>query len=175
MALDSPTYEIDHPWASADLKDLQFAQQQDVLYVIHPSYKPRKITRTAHDNWTISNYAPTADVFTSTNNYPAAVTFFQERIVFGGSNNDPNKLWFSVSGDPEDLTTGSNADNGFTATISGPQNDTIRWLHGADSLVIGTTGRTWASEKGVTLTPTNRSIDPFDNGGVARLQPVAAG
>lgn len=49
-------YEVATPWATADLDDLQFAQSADVLYVVHPDYEPRKITRTAHTTWTISTF-----------------------------------------------------------------------------------------------------------------------
>jgi len=51
--------EISTPWAAADLDQLYFIQSADVLYVSHPSYQTRKITRTSHTAWTISLYSPT--------------------------------------------------------------------------------------------------------------------
>jgi hypothetical protein len=42
----------DIPWLHSDLAELKFAQSADVLYVAHPDYAPRKITRTAHNAWT---------------------------------------------------------------------------------------------------------------------------
>jgi hypothetical protein len=47
-------YEVVTPWAGADIDDLQFAQSADVLYVTHGSYAPRKISRLAETNWTVS-------------------------------------------------------------------------------------------------------------------------
>lgn len=47
-------YELVTPYAEADLFELKFTQSADVLYVAHPSYAPRKITRTGHAAWTIS-------------------------------------------------------------------------------------------------------------------------
>jgi hypothetical protein len=47
-------YEIVTPYQSADLATLHYCQSIDVLYVVHPSYAPRKITRTAHNAWTIA-------------------------------------------------------------------------------------------------------------------------
>jgi len=49
-------YEIVTPWATADLDDLYFAQSADVLYVAHPDYEPRKITRTGDTAWTVSTF-----------------------------------------------------------------------------------------------------------------------
>lgn len=47
-------YTVTTPWAEADLFQLKFTQSADVLYVSHPSYAPRKISRTAHTAWTVS-------------------------------------------------------------------------------------------------------------------------
>jgi len=41
------------PWTSAQLDDMDFSQSADVLYVVHPDHFPRKISRTAHDVWTV--------------------------------------------------------------------------------------------------------------------------
>ena len=48
-------YTVTTTYATADLFDLQFAQSADVLYIAHPSYTPRKLTRTGHTSWTISD------------------------------------------------------------------------------------------------------------------------
>jgi hypothetical protein len=47
-------YTVTTPWAEADLFQLKFTQSADVLYVAHPSYAPRKVSRTAHTTWTIA-------------------------------------------------------------------------------------------------------------------------
>lgn len=47
-------YELVTPYAEADLFELKFTQSADVLYVAHPDYAPRKITRTGHAAWTIT-------------------------------------------------------------------------------------------------------------------------
>lgn len=47
-------YEIAHPYAQADLEDVKFTQSADVLYLDHPDYAPRKLSRTGHTSWSIS-------------------------------------------------------------------------------------------------------------------------
>jgi hypothetical protein len=37
--------EVTTPWTTANLPDLAFAQDADVLYVVHPNYPPYKISR----------------------------------------------------------------------------------------------------------------------------------
>lgn len=45
--------EVTTPYATADLPGLKFAQSADIMYLVHPDYAPRKITRTSHTAWTI--------------------------------------------------------------------------------------------------------------------------
>ncbi len=50
-APDTP-FELVTPYATADLAGLQTEQSADVLYVVHASHLPYKITRTGHTSWT---------------------------------------------------------------------------------------------------------------------------
>lgn len=53
-------YQVATPWAEADLrtsmgaKNFQYAQSADVMYVAHPDYAPRTITRTTATSWTVA-------------------------------------------------------------------------------------------------------------------------
>jgi hypothetical protein len=47
-------YEIVTPYAAAHIPALRFVQSADVLYITHPLYAPRKLSRTAHTTWTLS-------------------------------------------------------------------------------------------------------------------------
>lgn len=46
--------EIVTPYLEAHLFQLKFAQSADTLYIAHPKYAPRKLTRTSHTSWTLS-------------------------------------------------------------------------------------------------------------------------
>ena len=48
-------YTVTTTYTTADLFDIQFAQSADVLYLAHPSHASKKLTRTAHTSWTISD------------------------------------------------------------------------------------------------------------------------
>lgn len=45
-------YEVTTPYAEADLFGLQFKQINDVMYIVHPDYAPRKLSRVTNTNWT---------------------------------------------------------------------------------------------------------------------------
>lgn len=46
--------EIVTPYATADLDDLSFTQSADVLYIVHPDYAPRKLSRTSSTTFSLS-------------------------------------------------------------------------------------------------------------------------
>ena len=48
-------YEIVTPYAEADINSLKFVQSTDTLYIFHENYKPAKLTRTGHTNWTLTD------------------------------------------------------------------------------------------------------------------------
>jgi hypothetical protein len=46
-------YSIATPYDGNDLSLLQYAQLNDVMYIVHPDYQVRKLSRLAHNSWTI--------------------------------------------------------------------------------------------------------------------------
>lgn len=60
-------YTIATPWDSADLFNLNYAAKNDVLTVVHPSYKPKDMTRTGNTAWTITDFAVTEGPFQDKN------------------------------------------------------------------------------------------------------------
>ena len=47
-------YEISSPYTEAQLYEIQFTQSADVMYIVHEGVSPRKLSRTGHTNWTLS-------------------------------------------------------------------------------------------------------------------------
>lgn len=46
--------EVTTPWQEEDLYGLQFAQQNDVVVISHPSYPPYLLSRLANNSWTLA-------------------------------------------------------------------------------------------------------------------------
>lgn len=92
--------------------------------------------------------------------YPATVTFFEDRVVYGGSSDQPQTVWASATDDYENFASGVNPDDAFYVTISSDQRNAIQWISSLESLIIGTTGGEWrlrSSAYDEPLTPTNIS------------------
>jgi hypothetical protein len=245
----STPYEIVSPYASSDLSLLKFAQIGDIMYITHPNFKPRKLSRIAATNWTIaevdyqlgpckdfnesattitlsgtltkggtSTWTASASTFvasdvgtvwavakstdntiigyakmsaytsatsanfvnqtdltavtvTATTNWkypswsttygwPRAVGFHEQRLFFGGTNDEPLTVWGSVSsGAYENFDLGTaQDDDGVQFELSGTIN-TIQWLKSNGSfLVCGTFGGLAFIGSGgndIAFTPTN--------------------
>ena len=55
-------YEITTTYATADLLNIKYSQQADLIILTHPSYHPAKLTRTDHDAWTLADITFTPGV-----------------------------------------------------------------------------------------------------------------
>jgi hypothetical protein len=171
-------YNIATPYAVADLPALRFVQSADTMFIVHPSYAIRKLTRTADNNWTFSTPtltgSPSPALNDAANNYPSVVTFFEQRLVFAATNNNPQTLWFSKNGDYENFTTGTGDDDALVYTIASNQVNAIRYLSATRVLTIGTTGGEYvltATSDG-PVTPTTTLIRKYSNYGSAAIEPV---
>lgn len=66
-------YEITSPYSAADLVDadgqfaLDFVESADVIYITHPKYAPRKLSRLAPTNWTLVSMQPIGGPFKTAN------------------------------------------------------------------------------------------------------------
>ena len=91
-------------------------------------------------------------------NFPAAVAFYEQRLVWGGSTYDPQLLAFSKSGGYDDHTPGVDDDDAMVYLIATNQVNNILWLDPSQVLAVGTVGGEFivaASTAGEALTPTN--------------------
>ena len=170
-------YQISTPYVEADLFTLRYAQSADTMYIVHPSYDIRVLSRTGSAAWTLATASivgsPTPSL-SGSNNRPSVVTFFEQRLVFGNTNNNPQTLWFSKNGDYLNFTVGTAADDALIYTIASNQVNAIRYLSATRVLTLGTSGGEYvvtATSDG-PVTPTTTLIRKYSNYGTAPIEPV---
>lgn len=241
--------EIASPYGEEFLDELDYVQSADTLFLVHPNFAPRTLTRTSHTSWSfatlsfrdgpwddtnattktltpsgtsgsititassttfaasdvgrlvrikhisgsdttwgyaqISGYTSgtvvNANVGTDfnfaatsassdwalgafwTDNYPAKVTFFEERLFFANTNSHPNTLFGSKSSDfthfgPTDSDGSVNDDNALRYTLTSDQVNEITSLYGSNVLHIFSKSGTFnlaSSSATAALTPTS--------------------
>ena len=116
--------------------------------------------------------------FFNTTGHPSAVSFFEQRLVFAGTTAEPQTLYFSKSGDYENMTTGTNADDAMVYTIASNQVNRIRYLKAQRTLIVGTTGGEFtvsADGTDAAITPTNIVIKKQSSYGTANVDAQPAG
>jgi len=171
-------YEIASPYAAADVFDVRFAQSADVMYMVHPGYAIRTLSRTDHNAWTFASASitgsPSPALNTSTDNYPSVVTFFEQRLVFAASNNNPQTLWFSKNADYLNFTVGTAANDALIYTIASQKVNAIRYLSPTRVLTVGTSGGEYVltTTNGGPVEPTTTVIRKYSNYGCISKEPV---
>ena len=175
-------YEIASPYLEAELFDIKFAQSADVMYICHPNHDVRKLSRTGHTSWTLTTVSFTTTGLTlnisGANDRPSCVSFFEQRLVFANTNNNPQTLWFSKAGDYENFTVGTNADDAMVYTIASNQVNAIQYLKAVRTLVVGTSGGEFtvsADGTDASITPTNVTIKRQSSFGSAGVDAIPAG
>ena len=258
-------YEIASPYAAADVAQLKFAQSADIMYLCHPDYAVRKLSRTGHTSWSldevefnippfqphndttttltsshtgagatatitassttginggdgfkstdvgraihmkdghliITSFTSTTQVvgtikvdlgsatattdfalgsFSDTTGHPSSVTFFEQRLVFAGTNEEPQTLFFSKVNEYENFDDGYHTSVTDTSamiyTIASNKVNSIRFLSAQRSLIAGTVGGEFVvSASGTTqpITPTNIQIQRQTSYGSANVDAI---
>lgn len=172
----STPYEISTTYTEAELDDIQFAQSADTMYIAHKDHAPAKLTRTGHTSWALNNITFTATPSTwAAANYPQTVAFFEQRLWWAGTPNEPQTLWASKSGDYENHTTGTGDSDALEYTIATDRVNVIQWLSPGKVLTVGTVGGEFivsASAADEAITPTNVRIVRQSTYGSAKHMPI---
>ena len=79
--------------------------------------------------------------YSNTTGFPRSVSFFEQRLIYGGSTDFPQTIWASQSGLYNNFDVGdSSAADSFIYTIAANKVNVIRYLAPARDLIIGTAG-----------------------------------
>lgn len=81
--------EVTTTYTTAELFDLDYAQTNDTMYIVHPSHAPAKLTRSSHTAWTL------ADVVFISN--PFGTTKAASQAISGATKANPCVVTYSGS------------------------------------------------------------------------------
>jgi hypothetical protein len=120
--------------------------------------------------------------FSDTTGHPSCVTFFEQRLVFAGTTDQPQTIFFSKSGDYENMDANIGGtvadDDAIIYTIASNQVNAIRFMTATRTLIIGTAGGEFTVSGGGTdsaITPTNILIKKQSNHGAANVDAISVG
>ena len=113
-------------------------------------------------------------------NYPGAVTFFEERLGFGGNPTAPQTFYGSKTGDFENFAPTDGAglvtsDSALSYTLAANDVNNIVWMGYTQALILGTASGIWVVQ-GTTqlepITPTNVVVRKNSTTGSRRVLPA---
>tara|TARA_R110000787_G_scaffold28355_1_gene77550 strand:- start:434 stop:3436 length:3003 start_codon:yes stop_codon:yes gene_type:complete len=123
-------------------------------------------------------------VWSDTTGYPGAITFHQNRLVFAGPRDLPQRIDMSRTGDfenfaPTEVDATVVDDNAVTDNLSADTVNAIRWVADDEKgLLSGTVGGEWVtrpSDTGGITTPANVQSKRSSGFGSANIAPIRAG
>jgi len=112
--------------------------------------------------------------WSSAKGYPVSVTFFESRLWWAGTDNQPQTLWGSRTNDFENYTRGTLADDSVIITIQDNNLSAIEWIAARRSLVAGTANKEYAIRANNIddpITPADIKASPQSTHGSDHLQP----
>lgn len=142
-----------------------------------------QVTTTEYrDNGTIvpdfTKVPPTArNPFSTTNLYPSAVAYFQQRRLFANSNTYTETIWGSKIGAPAnmDISYPLQEDDALTYNLDGNKVHAVRHMLEVDSrFIVLTAGgeKELQGDSAGTLTPTQPNARGFGENGASKVAPV---
>lgn len=121
---------------------------------------------------------PRYDAPFSEGNYPGAVSYFDQRRIFAGTNAKPQFVWMTRSGTESDMsyTLPSQADNRIKFRLAALEASRIEHIMPLQSLVILTNSAEFrvTTANDDVLTPTSIGVKPQSYIGASSVQPVVA-
>ena len=107
--------------------------------------------------------------------YPVALTFYQDRLFWGGTIFRPQTIWGSRTADYENHEIGVAANEAVILPINDNDVSGIEWLAARKYLIAGTSNKEYkisAKNSDDPITPTDAGAEPQSSHGSASLQPV---
>lgn len=119
---------------------------------------------------------PGSPLFGTAGNYPTAVTFYQQRLIFANSDNTPEGVWTSKTGLPKNFnrSTPSQDDDPVTFSLAGNQVNEVNHLLDINGLIMFTASGEWVIDGNAAgiLTPTGINPRRHTANGSGFLQPI---
>jgi hypothetical protein len=114
--------------------------------------------------------------FSSVDNYPAAVSYHEQRRVFAGTINKPQNIWMTKSGTESNMSYSLpiKDDDRIAFRVAAREANTIRHIVPLTQLLLMTSSAEWrvASVNSDAITPTSISVKPQSYVGASNVQPV---
>jgi len=124
-------------------------------------------------------YPQTISSFSGEGNYPSQIAFYDRRLIFAATKNEPYTIWGSVPEVYHNFTTETVPTDtcAWKFTLASDQKNKINWMISGDKLFLGTEGDEWriSGKSGETITATSIEIRRVSSWGSTSITPYSLG
>jgi hypothetical protein len=116
--------------------------------------------------------------FNAVGDYPSTISYYEQRQVYGATNNEPQKLWFSQTGNFHNMSVSQpfKSDDAITVRIDASQVNTIRSLIPLNDMMVMTAGGEFKLGSGESaFSFENMRLRPQGFRGSSRVTPLTIG
>ena len=122
-------------------------------------------------SWTLKE-----NIFSASFGYPRTITYFQQRLVLGGTRKYPNYIWLSRAGDESNFLTTTSDGDSFTVAASSEQLSNVLHLSQSRGIAVFCGGSELAINAQDALTPSNANILEHTAYGITEtIKPIKVG
>lgn len=181
---DGNELTLEHPYGT-EVFNLSMTQNCDVLYITHTGgkYPEYQLKRTASNKFSLNktNYVNSKNASLSNNSetenhgYPCTCAFYENRLNRCSSSKYPTYLYGSKGGDYNNITTGTDTNDGYQFDLAEANSSALWLLSGVNSLLVGTAEGILTVNGGSTtspITPTDISAKLSCRVPVSKVLPV---
>lgn len=147
--------EIDTPYTADEIRQLRVTQDQRALYIVHPNHHPKMLTDEVTDEWELTDIPftdPPAEWVAG--NYPSVIWFFEQRLGFASTPNEPQNYWMSQPTEFFNFLVTGDADSALVGRIVSNEFNAIQWVMSGEYMTMGTYGAEWK----LSSTNTNEAL-----------------
>lgn len=137
-----------------------------------------EVLKTLNSNENTELWTMETETWDDDRGYPRTVGLYQQRLVFGGTDAEPQTLWLSETGIFNGFGIGPNSSDSIQVDLSSNQVNTINWIASQRDLIIGTSGAestVSGSALGISITPNSVAHTPRTYYGSDSQIPVIVG
>ena len=144
---DGKELTLTHPWGT-EIFNLCMTQNCDVMYITHKNgeYPEYKLKRKASNEFvlektTFTNTGTASlsnDTASTNHGFPLSCAFYENRLQRCSSSLHPTYLYGSKGGSYDDITTGTNKNDGYQFDLAEANSKALWLVSGPNSLLIGT-------------------------------------
>lgn len=169
-------YELETPYLGKDLFELDVnTQSADTIYIFHPDYEPRKLLRNGDADWTLTIMTGGGEF--ASPHFPGCGTFHEQRMWYGGFNDNPLEIQASAVGDYENMVNDpTDPSSAIDFLLVSGSVDKARWMFsGGDHLLVGTGGGVWkvrSTLTGEAISQENVNFERVVTVGTCEIPPV---